>query len=167
MQKENSYNKLYLYFKQIAEKSNLIKGFAGYFERDLSNQEQSYKGISSPYLALWNYEKGYEGENSNTIAIISVGYVILRNDIPIDDIEAQYQAIDSCEQIAKSVNSRLWFDNNDRNHLLYNAFIKEKTRIIPIDMEGVGFGVQVEVFFKNPENLKLNPDDWSDVDSIC
>ncbi|MGV4460721.1 hypothetical protein ACQ1Q5_04190 [Ornithobacterium rhinotracheale] len=164
---ENSYLKLYEYFQKIAEANVHIQGFAGYFQRDLENKLKSYAGLSSPYLALWHYEKGYQGEGRNTLAVISLGYVVLRNDVAPDDIEAQYRAIDECEQIAKSVNARLRFDNHNQKHFLFNAYLKEQTKITPIEMIGTGFGVQVEVFFKNPEHLTLNPDDWSDIDSVC
>uniref|UniRef100_UPI0039A7059D hypothetical protein n=1 Tax=Ornithobacterium rhinotracheale TaxID=28251 RepID=UPI0039A7059D len=167
MQQENSYLRLYNYFKAIAEANVHINGFAGYFQRDLSNKLESYEGLSSPYLALWDYEKEYQGDDRNTVAVISLGYVILKSDVPPDDIEAQYAAIDECEKIAKSVNARLRYDNHDKSHFLFGSFLKEQTKIQPIDTEDLGFGVQVEVFFKNPEHLALKPEDWADIDMVC
>ena len=167
MQKENSYLKLKEYFEYIAEKSTKINDFAGYFQRDVNNKITSYRGMASPYLAIFDYKKGYLGENDNTIAAISMRYAILRTDVPFDDIEAQYRAIDECELIAKSVNSRLRYDHHKPGHLIFNAFLKDRTDIVPIDVREVGFGVEVQVFFKNPENLALNPDEWTDIDSVC
>lgn len=165
--RENSYFKLYEYFKKISQNSVFVQDFAGYFKHDLDAKIQSFNGIQSPYLALWDYNKEYLGENQSTLAVISLGYVVLKNDVPVDDIQAQYQAIDQCERIAKHINSRLRFDNLNPKHFLFNSFLKDKTRISPVDMKEVGFGVEVMVYFKNPEILELNPAEWADIDQAC
>lgn len=167
MDRSNNYNRIRNYFKNLSEKSTLLKDFAGFLDRELRNKTNSFTGISSPFLHLWKYQKGYLGENQQTMAVISVGYAILKNNISVTDFEAIYDAVDECEKIAHHVNSRIRYDSNDPNHFLFNSYLKDRTRIEPIYMEEVGFGVEVQVFFQNPQPIKLNPDEWTDIESVC
>ncbi|MBS9766518.1 MAG: hypothetical protein KGV44_03120 [Flavobacteriaceae bacterium] len=66
-----------------------------------------------------------------------------------------------------SVLARLQFDNNNREHLLYNTFMKESVRILPVELSNTAFGVEVHFNLKNPQKLTVNPNDWEDIDKVC
>ena len=93
MRQNASYLMLKDYFQRLVEKSEFLHDFVGYFSRELHNKEESIKGIKSPFLVLFNYQIGIEGEEmatSTAVRNISIG--VLKNDVPADDYEAQYQA---------------------------------------------------------------------------
>lgn len=158
----NDYNILRGYFQHIAENSKWIKDFAGFMERELREKTNSFSGIPSPFLHLWKYEKGYLGDFQPTIAVINCGYVIMRNDVDINDFEAIYTAVDECETIAHHVNSRIRRDSNDPKHFLFNSYMKDRTRVEPVYMDEVGYGVEVQVYFKNPQPIQFEPTEWLD-----
>ncbi len=164
---DNSYIKIKHYLEELSKKHKRINAFSGYFNRDLQRQEASFDGISSPYLALFKYVLALEGPKQNTTAVRKVAFALMFNDVDADDIDAQYKAIDDAEELALSVLARVQFDNNNRNHLLYNTFIKDSVRILPIELSNTAFGVEVYFDLKNPQKLTVNPDDWSDIDKIC
>lgn len=165
---ETSYLQLKHYFEDIAEKSNFLGDFVGYFARELRNREQSVKGINFPCLALFNYNFGIDGEAMATsTAVRNLSFAILLN-APADDYESQYQAIDTAEKLALKVASRMRFDSNKPQHFLYNAFLKNTLEIRPIELEVSRlFGVEVNFQLKNQQSLKLNPNDWNDVEKVC
>lgn len=163
----NSYFKIKEYFKNIVENHTEIQAFSGYFNRDLQHQESSYDGINSPYLALFKYELGLEGPKQNTIAVRKVAFALMLNNIPADDFDAQYTAIDKAEQLALQVLARVQLDNNNKKHLLYNTFLKESVRILPVELSNTAFGVEVYFNLKNPQQLTVDVTKWNDIDKIC
>lgn len=168
MHKSNSYLKLKNYFSNLVEQSNFLNDFVGYFSRELHNKEQSTKGINSPCLALFGYNLGIEGEEMASSAVRKMSIGILYNNVPPDDYEKQYEAIDNAEALALKVVGRMKFDSNIPNHLLYNSIIKNSVEIRPIELEGVGiFGAEVSFHLKNIQRFKLSADDWKDLDKIC
>ncbi len=163
----NSYIKIKHYFEDLVAHHRHINAFSGYFNRELQNQEASFDGLASPYLALFKYQLGLEGPKQNTVAVRKVAFAVMFNDVPADDFEAQYTAIDNAEQLSLTVLSRVQFDNNDKTHLLYNTFIKESVRIIPVELSNTAFGVEVHFSLKNPQRLTVNLEDWKDIDKLC
>ncbi|MDO5509540.1 MAG: hypothetical protein Q4F57_02480 [Weeksellaceae bacterium] len=164
----NSYQRIHQYFAHIVQDSRLLQGYAGFSSTELRQKTNSLTGLPSPFLHLWKYEKGLLGTSpETTMAVVNVGYAIFRNDVAVDDFEAQYAAIDQCEQLAHHVCSRLRYDANNPQHFLFNAFLKDRTRIEPVSMQEVGYGVEVQVYFQNPESLKLHPQDWHSIDRVC
>lgn len=169
MRQNASYLMLKDYFQKLVEKSEFLHDFVGYFSRELHNKEESIKGIKSPFLVLFNYQIGIEGEEmatSTAVRNISIG--VLKNDVPADDYEAQYQAIDEMENFGLKIMSRLRYDSHLQGHFLYGALIKNSIEIRPVEagVEGY-FGVEISFQLKNPQSLKLNPEDWKDIDKIC
>lgn len=163
------YLQLKNYFEELVQNSEFLGDFAGYFARELHNKEQSYNGINSPFLVLFNYSVGIEGEEMATSkGIRKLSFGVLRNDVPPDDYEAQYQAIDEMEQLALKIASRMRFDSNNTRHFLYGAFQKNTLEIRPVELEGDGiFGVEVSFALSSKQSLKLSPDDWKDIDKVC
>lgn len=168
MHKNNSYLQLKDYFANLVEQSQFLGDFVGYFSRELHNKEQSTKGITSPCLALFGYSLGIEGEEMASTAVRKLSFGVLYNNIPPDDYEKQYAAIDHAEALALKVVGRMRLDSHNAAHLLYNSLIKNSVEIRPVELDGVGiFGVEVSFQLKNPQRLKVDPDDWKDLDKIC
>ena len=168
MRQSNSYFKMKDYFAEIVEQSNFLNDFAGYFARELHNNEASSSGLRSPALALFGYSFGVEGEEMSSTAVRKMSFGILINDVDPHDYEAQYHAIDKAEELALKVIARMRFDSNKNEHFLYNALIKNSIEVTPIELDGNGiFGVEVSFQLKNFQSMKLAPDDWKDIDRVC
>lgn len=165
--KNNSYLKIKDYFEILVSKHKYINEFVGYFSRDLHSKSASRKGIASPYLALFKYEIGLDGSEQNTVAVRKLGFAVMFNNVAPDDFNKQYEAIDTAEQLALSILARIRFDNNKKEHFLYNSLLKDSIRILPIELSAQSFGVEVYFNLKNPQNLVVNPEDWEDIDEVC
>ena len=163
----NSYLAIKDYFHKLCEKSNHIQGFAGFFSRELKSLESSYKGIESPFLALFEYELGLEGPEMNTKAVRKLGFAIMYNQVAADDFEAQYSAIDKAEKIALKVIARMHYDNNTKGHLLYNSLMKDSVEIRPVELSSSDFGVEVTLSLKNSQALEIKECDWKDIKTAC
>ena len=84
-----------------------------------------------------------------------------------DDFEGQYNAIDTAEKLAIKVLSRINFDSNTQSHFLWNSFLKDSVVINPVELTGNDFGVEVFFNFKNKQPLKVELEDWKDINKIC
>lgn len=167
MQRENnSYLKMKNYFQDLVSKSNLVNSFAGYFRRELfSIKDRDY--FSSPYLALFDYELGFTGPEQNTISTRTIGFGIIYQNVPEDDLELQYQRIDDAEYIILQFMARMKIDAANEQHFLYRAFKKEGAIVTPIELEDGGFGAEVTIEFHNNQSLKSDPENWTDDFLTC
>ena len=162
------YLQLKNYFHHLADKHKKIKEKVGYFSREILEKTNSFAGIASPFLAIYDYELGLDGGELNTIGRRKVIFSIIFSDAPHDDFEGQQKKIDEAERIALQLLARIRWDNNDKNHFLYGTFEKELTRIYPIEEPQAHlYGVDVEVHFKTKEPLVANAEDWEDVFLTC
>lgn len=168
MNKHNSYLKVKDYFELLVYNSNFINDFVGFFSEELHTKEQSYNGIQSPYLALYNYSANLDGEDISSVLVRNVSFVIIFNNVPHDDFEKQYEAIDQAEKLALKVLSRMRYDSQLPEHLLFNSLQKNSIEIRPVVLKDIGtFGVEVDFQLKNKQSLKVYSEDWKDGDSIC
>ncbi len=168
MRQSSSYLKLKDYFRNLVEQSHFINDFSGYFARELHNKQSSFNNFQSPCLALFGYSMGMDGEDLSNVAVRKMNFGIIFNDIPPDDFESQYTAIDKAEALAIKVVARMRLDSNNPNHFLHTAFIKNSVEITPVELDGVGlFGVEVSFQIKNIQSLSVNPDDWKDINKVC
>lgn len=165
--KKNSYLQTKKYFEKLVETHNHIAGFVGFSSRELHEKQGSYDGIPSPYLALYRYEVGLDGPEQNTIAVRKIAFALMRTDAPTDDFDAQYKIVDECENLALSILARIRYDNNNREHFLYDSLLKDSIRILPVELSSQSYGVEVYFNLKNPQPLIVNPDEWSDIDEVC
>jgi hypothetical protein len=163
----SSYYNIKAYFEALCEKSNFLKGFAGFFERELKTKLHAYNSLQGPYLALFKYEMALEGPELNTQAVRHLGFAIMFNDVPADDYEAQYHAINKAESLALKVLARMSYDNNLKTHWLYNALLKDSIEINPVELSANEFGVEVQLSIKNPQALKIEKCDWKDIQTAC
>lgn len=163
----NGYLEIKHYFKQLVENSNFLKDFSGYFNRELQNVIGSFDGVGNPYLALYKYKLGLEGPEQNTVAVRKIGFAIMFDNVDSEDFELQYKSVDDAEQFALKVISRIKYDNNLKNHILFNSFIKDSVQILPVELSNTSFGVEVLLSLKNKQSLTLNTEDWKDINSIC
>ena len=167
MQRENnSYLKMKNYFQDLVSKSNLVNSFAGYFRRELLSKKDR-DDFSSPYLALFDYELVFTGPEQNTISTRKIGFAVVFQNIPEDEMELQYQSIDDAEQIILQFMARMKIDAANEQHFLYRAFKKEGAIITPVDLEDGGFGAEVTIEFHNNQSLKALPNAWTDDFLTC
>lgn len=162
-----TYKRLKEYAQQLAENCVHMHDFVGFFQEELDDKINSYRGIQSPFMALWEYEKDREGMDQEALAIIRFSYVILFSDVRNDDFEAQYNAIDEAEKLADIINSRIRHDHYQPTHFLHRALIENHTVVKPVTYLNGCFGVQVSLGFKNLDFWHLKAEDWKDIEKIC
>lgn len=165
--KENSYLAIKNYFEYLSIQANFINDFVGFFQREWANRTSSFKGLKTPALALFKYDLGFDGPDQNTVAVRKIGFAIMFNNIKPDDLEGQYIAIHDAEQIALKVLSRIRYDSNTPDHPLFNSFLKDSVEINPVELSGGEVGVDVLFNFKNKQLLKVDPEDWEDIEKVC
>lgn len=167
MTKQNSYLKVKNYFDNLVTQSNFLEEFVGFFEREWTTKKTRFTGIKTPTLALFRYELGFDSPNENAMAVRKIGFAIMLKVAKPDDFEAQYNAIDTAEKLAIKVLSRINYDSNTQSHFLWNSFLKDSVVINPVELSGNDFGVEVFFNFKNKQPLKIELNDWKDIDKIC
>lgn len=166
MPENNSYLKLKDYFKDLVSKSVDVKSFVGYFQRELI-QKDGGDELESPYLAIYGYGNSLSGPEQNTISVRKISFAVMYKDIPDDDIELQYKAVDDAEAIIMEFLGRIRMDAHDPAHFLYKAFQKEGTEIVPVELSITSFGSEVSLEFKNNQSLKMQPEKWTDNPQTC
>lgn len=164
---ENSYIEIKNYFENLVLKSNFLNDFTGFFQREWATKKASVQGLQEPVLSLWKYELGFDGPEQNTIAVRKIGFAIMYNKVKPDDLDAQYNAIHNAEQLAVKVLARIRWDSNQKEHPLYNSFLKDSVEIAPVELSGNEFGVDVTFNFRNKQLLILDPADWEDITQTC
>ena len=164
---ENSYIKTKDYFENLVNQSNFINDFVGFFQREWADRTASVKGLNSPTLALFKYDLGFEGPEQNTIAVRKIGFAVMFNNIKAGDLDAQYTAIHDAEQLALKILARIRHDNYEKEHFMYNSFIKESVEINPVELSGNEFGVDVLFSMKNIQKLFVIQEDWKDFPHEC
>lgn len=165
--KENSYLQIKNYFENLVNQSNFLNDFVGFFAREWAIKKNRLNGLSSPILALFKYELGFDGPDNNTVAVRKIGFAILFNNLASDDIEAQYTSIHNAEALAIKVLSRIRHDSYDSSHFLYNSFIKESVDIQSLELSGNEFGVEVTFNLRNKQLLLVHQEDWKDILHEC
>ena len=157
------YYQLKQYFAHLATENKALQAHTGYFAREIAQRSASYAGIPSPFLSIYDYSVGLEGEELSSLGQRQICFAVLFSDTPADDLEAQQQAIDQAEQIALQLLARIRWDSHQKRHFLYASFQKELTRIAPIEEpQAQLYGVEVELHLKTPCPLSVNPDHWHD-----
>ena len=168
LKKKRMYKQLKDYFHHLADKHVMIQEHVGYFSREIIEKQSSFAGITSPFLAIYDYELGLDGGELNTLGRRKLVFSIVFADAPHDDFEGQQEKIDQAERIALQLLARIRWDSHQRNHFLYGAFEKDLTRIFPIEEPQAHlYGVDVEVHFKTKAPLVVNPADWEDTFLTC
>lgn len=158
----NSYLKLKDYFENIVDQSTFINSFAGYFQKELKNKESNDE-LTEPYLAIFDYSVGLSGPDQNTIAVRKISFAIIFNNIPEDDFELQYKAIDDAEEMALQVLARIRNDSGNDEHFLFNSFIKDSVTIEPIELNAKSYGSVAYLEIKTNKSLNLDVERWSDL----
>ena len=155
------------YFEHLGTHAKFLKGFAGFFDRELLTKINSYDGLENPYLALFKYSIALEGNEQNTQANRQIGFVIAFGKIDAGNYAAQYKAIDDAEKFAFKVLARIKYDNARKDFFLWNSLIKESIQINPFELENGEFGAEVFFNIKNPQSLVCDITDWDDLTDKC
>lgn len=164
---ENSYIETKNYFEELANKSRFINDFVGFFQREWASKKATVKGLQEPVLSMWKYELGFDGPDQNTIAVREIGFAVMYNKVKPDDLCGQYNAIHNAERLAIKLLSRIKWDSNEKDHFLYNSFLKDSVKIMPVELSGNEFGVDVTFNLKNKQLLTVSPEDWNDIENVC
>ena len=164
---QNSYLLVKNYFMNLQEQSRFINTFIGYSEREWNTKKTKVGGIQDPVLALFRYELGFESPEVKALAVRKIGFAIMLKVKKADDFEGQTAAIDTAEQLALKILSRINYDSNTHGHLLWNSFMKDSVQINPVELSANEFGVEVFFNLKNPQSLRVNVSDWDDIATIC
>lgn len=101
------------------------------------------------------------------MCIRKLGFAIIYNEVKPDDYEAQYAAIDAAETLALKVIAHVRYDNRTKDHFLLNSLQKDSINLEPVELSRSDFGAEVTFDIKNSQSLKLDPDDWKDITTIC
>ena len=166
MQNTN-FNAVQQYLKSLVTASTFLNDFTGIFSRDFFTKKDSFAGLTSPMLIMFQYELGHESSGQNVLAVRKIGFSIMFNNVAPDDIPAQYEAISQAEILANKVLARIRHDSNDRDHVFYNSYLPETVQILPVELNADNFGVDVFFSLKNAQNMKVELTDWSDITSLC
>lgn len=167
MKNQNSYLGFKNYFEQIVAQSTFLKGFVGFSEREWNSKKSRMAGLATPTLALFHYQNSFDAPETKASSICKVGFAIMLSVKKPDDFAAQYEAIDTAEQHALKVISRITHDSSLPQHFLYNTIVKSSIVINPVELSGNDFGVEVFLNFKIPQSFKVNQNDWKDELLIC
>lgn len=157
------------YFQSLNEK---LVDFPekSYFRMDLEEIMGSFRSrINFPAMAVESPDGDAEGSTvSNSVLGRLFAFTIYQNPEKGNFAE-QNQMIDQCERIGLKIIARMRYDAFDPEHLLYNHFLVSSvkwTKVGPIFNEEL-FGYRFTGIISGSESLKVDPADWSDVDSVC
>ena len=165
---ENSYNQIRNYFKNLVEQSKFLNGYSGFFQRELVGKMTNYTTpLQAPYLALFEYNLGFDGPDQNTVAVRKIGIALMYNKVKADDLEAQYNAIHNAEQLAVKVMSRIKYDSHQEGHFLHNSLIKDSIEITAVELSTTDFGVEIFFSLRNKQLLRVHTEDWKDFLHEC
>ncbi|UKB81268.1 hypothetical protein [Chryseobacterium sp. MEBOG07] len=162
----NSYLNLKDYFEKLVENSTFLNSFAGYFNRELLNKEANDE-LNEPYLAIFDYSIGLKGPEQNTISVRKLTFAIIKNNVPEDDFQLQYKAIDDSEDMVLQVLSRIRNDSQNPAHFLYNSFLKDSVSIEPVELNANSYGSVCYLEFQNNKSLQFKKESWKDIENIC
>lgn len=164
--KRNSYLKMKDYFAYLVFQSTFLNSFVGYFRRELLNKDSNDE-LTEPYLAIFDYRLGLSGPPQNTISVRKLRFAIMFNNIPSDDFDLQYKAIDDAEEMILQVIARIKHDSEQQEHFLYNSLIKESIDISEVELDLRSFGSECYIEFKNNKSLSFDRTKWKDIKQTC
>lgn len=162
----NSYLKMKNYFEELAENSKDINSFSGYSNTELKTKESNDE-LEEPYLAIFDYSLGLSGPEQNTISVRKLSFAVVFNNVPEDDFELRYKAIDDAEDIVLQVLAMIKHHSSIKNHFLYNSFMKDSVEIDDLELNAKSFGSVCYLELKNNTALKLQKDRWNFVPDNC
>lgn len=157
------------YFRQL--NAALVDfGQASFFRMDLTEIEGGFRtNISFPAMAVESPDlDGQDSAPTNSVIGRAFFFTIYMNP-KRKDYDAQDTAIDLCERIGWKIIARMRKDSFDPTHFLYNKFKVSSVsaiRVGPVFTEHL-YGYRFGGIISGEESLKVDPADWTDIDSIC
>ncbi|WP_300685858.1 hypothetical protein [Chryseobacterium sp.] len=161
---DNSYLKMKNYFQEIVENSVDINSFSGFSSTELKTREANDE-LTQPYLAIFDYSMGLSGPDQNTISVRKLSFAIVYNNIPEDDFDLQYQAIDNAEDIVLQVLAMIKHHSGLEKHFLFNSFIKESVDIDDLELNSTSYGSVCYLELKNNRTLRLDKNRWLTIEN--
>jgi hypothetical protein len=157
------------YFKEAVAQSIHIED-SNFFRMDITEiQGQMRKGINSPCLALESHEGNFENSKpNNSIDVKTFAFLILGKP-QHNNFDDQNQVLDQTELIGKKFLARMRYNSTQPAHKLYGVFdlsLCNYHKVGPIYLGWYGYRFEVTLKPKKID-LKVNPEDWQDIDSAC
>ena len=81
----------------------------------------------------------------------------------------QNEMLDQCERLGLKIIARMRYDARQPGHLLHNRFKVSSVKWMKVgplfteELYGYRFTVEIE----GGESLKVQADDWADIDTVC
>lgn len=162
--------KVAAYFREIAEKNTDISHYIGSNKQELTDLMDSRDGFAGPVLSFYGYRWKLEGTDQRTFNTRVISFAILIGGVPIDDYEAQDEAIAEAEAIGLEVLSYIYQESlMPGKGWLYNNVNKSTvvgSEIILRDTGGL-FGMDFSFELKVADPLVVDKEKWSDGDKFC
>lgn len=141
-----------------------------FFRMDIDEIFDGFRaGINFPAMSIESPEGDTKGSQvSASVISRTFAFTILQNPEKTNYAE-QNQMLDQCERIGLKILSRLRYDNTQMNNVLHQKVDLTGfswVKVGPIFDEEL-YGYRFTVHLTGNESLKLDPDDWKDIDSIC
>lgn len=143
---------------------------ANFFRADLTEIQGNMRtGIASPCLALESHQTNYEGSKpNNSIGNKTFAFMVLKNPVQGNFVE-QNQFLDDCEIIGNKILARMRYHSTQPTSILYKNFdlaLCSNHKVGPIFLGWYGYRFEIGL---KPEkiDLKVNPTDFTDIDSAC
>lgn len=157
------------YFENINLK---LKDFGenSFFRMDLTEiQGKIRSGINFPALAVESPDGDAEKSiDQNSVISRMFAFTVYMNPEK-ENYNEQNEMVDLCEIIGKKILARMRYDARIPEHLLFNKFKVSSAKWIkvgPIFTEGL-YGYRFTGIIEGNEPLKVDPEDWDDINSTC
>ncbi len=157
------------YFENLNAKS-VYFAENSFFRMDLSEITGAFrKGITFPAMSVESPEGDAEGSTKNNSVLNRTGAFTIWEKPRTGNFQEQTEKIDDCEKIGLKIIARMRLDNANPASSLYGKFDAASVRWIkvgPIFNEGL-YGYRFTFTIAGSESLKVDPNDWEDIESVC
>ena len=141
-----------------------------FFRIDLDELFGSFRsGISFPCMTVESPEgDAAESNVSNSVIGRAPAFTIYQKP-QRGNYQQQTEMLDECERIGLKIIARMRHDARIPEHLLYNRFLASSVKWVKVGpvFSELLYGYRFSFEIKDNEALKVNPEDWSDIDSVC
>ena len=165
-----THNTIVNYFSNLVAQSTLIDS-RNFFRFDISEIEGAMRtNITYPCFALESHEGNFSGSSHNNSLDNKVLAFSILGRPKQGDFTEQNNVLDQAETIGKKFISRLRLDSTDASNPMYKQIEVQNIsyhKVGPIYIDML-YGYRFEITLKsNKLDLKVLPEDWEDINSVC
>ncbi len=141
-----------------------------FYRMDITEiQGKMRSGIEYPCMAMESHEIDFSGSKPfNSIINKTFAFSILHHPEK-KNYDQQNDYLDRCEKIGLDIISRIRYDEKKANHFLNKTLEYDSIRagkVGPIYSDHL-YGYRFEITLKLKSNLKIDPNHWKDIDTVC